>query len=87
MSNSIWHEFSYKTYNSFPQTEHYTDTIPCLVKTSDGEIFRADWVDNFDYHREPFTGWKFLSFTGEYYCSDENDDKKVIAFAYLRDVV
>lgn len=85
----VWNK--YERYNNEPK-HHPLDNsdIPCLVKMSDGEIWNAYWVIDFDYHNEPFTGWMFRSVCGDYYIWEEDDkdykNRKIIAFAYMKDL-
>lgn len=87
----VWQE--YKKYCDEPRNESLFDRseIPCLVKMSDGEIWNAYWVFDFDWYNQAFTGWMFRSMWGEYYVwEDEENDwegRKVVSFAYMKDIM
>ena len=87
----LWQE--YKKYCNEPRNESLLDNsaIPCLVKMSDGEIWNARWVFDFDWHNKAFTGWMFRSMWGEYYILDDEehdcDGVEVVAFAYMKDIM
>ena len=84
-SKIVWNE--YKKYCNEPRRKSLFDRsdIPCLVKMSNGEIWSAYWVFDYDWHDKPFTGWKFRSMWGDYFIWDNENDssEKVVAFAYM----